>query len=531
MIMKEFLTQRRKGAKTQGINFTKNFAPLRLCAFAFILFAVGLTAFAQETPPAPSAPKSVKIPAVKEITLKNGLKVAIVERKNVPLVSVQLLIKSGAQNEDNEKAGLADMTASLLTKGTTTRTANQIAEEIAFLGGSINSGAGWNSSTVSINVMSDKLDQALAIMSDTVLNPAFKQSEIDLLKSQTLDGLTYNLKQPGFLTNYVASRYSFNEHPAGGTPSSINAITREDIVDFQKENYEPNSAVLIFTGDISADKANALAQKYFGKWKNDTVRKEIIQRTDKSPAYPSSANNSSEKGKPMKPSIAKRFLVVDLPNSGQASVSYAKSLESGRVNYDNKNDNVSVNTNYFPSIVLNSVLGGGYSSRLNQEIRIKRGLSYGAGSSFAFRNINSNFGTRTQTKNESAAQVVELVLEEVKKLEDGKIIDTELGPRKLVLTGTFGRNLETNGGLAGAIADLYSFELSPNELNNYMNSVQAISDAQIQKFAGENLSGGDIIIVGDYAKFKDDLKKRFPDMKIDVIEADKLDLSKDDLQK
>ena len=523
MIMKEFLTQRRKGAKTQGINFTKNFAPLRLCAFAFILFAVGLTAFAQETPPAPSAPKSVKIPAVKEITLKNGLKVAIVERKNVPLVSVQLLIKSGAQNEDNEKAGLADMTASLLTKGTTTRTANQIAEEIAFLGGSINSGAGWNSSTVSINVMSDKLDQALAIMSDTVLNPAFKQSEIDLLKSQTLDGLTYNLKQPGFLTNYVASRYSFNEHPAGGTPNSINAITRNDIVDFQKENYEPKNAVLIFTGDISADKANALAQKYFGKWNKQTV--------NGSAKYPDEGKTSRviKNQKEAQNTLIKRILVVDLPNSGQASVSYAKSLESGRVGY-NKND-VSVNTNYFPSIVLNSVLGGGYSSRLNQEIRIKRGLSYGAGSSFAFRNINSNFGTRTQTKNESAAQVVELVLEEVKKLEDGKIIDTELGPRKLVLTGTFGRNLETNGGLAGAIADLYSFELSPNELNNYMNSVQAISDAQIQKFAGENLSGGDIIIVGDYAKFKDDLKKRFPDMKIDVIEADKLDLNKDNLQK
>ncbi len=165
--------------------------------------------FAQEKPPEPSAPKSVKIPAVKEVTLKNGLKVAVVERKNVPLVSVQLLIKSGAASEEADKAGLADMTASLLTKGTKTRTANQIAEEIAFLGGAINSGAGWSSSTVSLNVMSDKLDQALAIMSDTVLNPEFKQNEIDLLKSQTLDGLTYNLKQPGFLANYVASKYSF----------------------------------------------------------------------------------------------------------------------------------------------------------------------------------------------------------------------------------------------------------------------------------------------------------------------------------
>jgi zinc protease len=488
-----------------------------LCA----VFVLGGLLFAQETMPEPSAPRSVKIPAVKEITLKNGLKVAIVERKNVPLVSVQLLIKSGAQNEDNEKAGLADMTASLLTKGTKTRTANQIAEEIAFLGGSINSGANWNSSTVSINVMSDKLNQALAIMSDTVLNPAFKPDEIDLLKSQTLDGLTYNLKQPGFLANYVASKYSFNEHPAGGTPHSINAITQDDITDFHKATYDPKNAVLIFTGDISDAQASNLAQKYFGKWENLA---ELMQT-------PKNANGMIEKSKEAIPgrksketqqSLLKRILVVDLPNSGQAAVTYAKDLGNvGRTKEDY----------FFPASVLNSVLGGGYSSRLNQEIRIKRGLSYGAGSSFGWRGTKSNFSTRTQTKNESAAQVAELVLEEVKKLEDGKIADTELGPRKLVLTGTFGRNLETTGGLAGAIADLYSFELSPNELNNYMKSVQAISDAQIQKFAGENLSGGDIIIVGDYAKFKDDLSKRFPNMKVEVIEADKLDLSKESLQK
>lgn len=471
-----------------------------LCIFSGLIIA-------QETPPAPSAPKAVKIPAVKEITLKNGLKVVVVEKKNVPLVSVQLLIKSGAQNEAVEKAGLADMTASLLTKGTATRTANQIAEEMAFLGGSINSGAGWNSSVVSINVMSDKLDQALAIMSDTVLNPAFKQNEIDLLKSQTLDGLTYNLKQPGFLANYVASKYSFNEHPAGGTPASINAITRDGIVDFHKKSYDPNNAILIFTGDISPTQANALAQKYFGKWKESGIGSARVsgRLTDKK----------------AETETVKRILVLDLPDSGQAAVTYAKNLQnSGRTSKE-----------YFPALVLNSVLGGGYSSRLNQEIRIKRGLSYGAGSSFGWRYNTSNFATRTQTKNESAAEVAELVVGEIRKLEDGKIIDTELGPRKLVLTGTFGRNLETTAGLAGAIADLYGFNLSPNELNNYMQSVQAISDAQIQKFAGENLNGGDLIIVGDYAKFKDDLAKRFPDMKIEIIKADELDLSKESLQK
>jgi len=176
-------------------------------------------------------------------------------------------------------------------------------------------------------------------------------------------------------------------------------------------------------------------------------------------------------------------------------------------------------------------LGGGYSSRLNLEIRIKRGLSYGAGSGFAWRQNNTNFSTRTQTKNESAAQVAELVIEELKKLRDVSVDSAELVPRKSVLTGNFGRNLETTNGLAGAISDLYSFGIPTSELNSYMMSTNAVTDAQIRQFADASLAGGDMIIVGDYSVFKDDLAKRFPDMKIEVIKADALDLSKDSLQK
>lgn len=459
-----------------------------------------------ETPPAPAAPKSVVVPAVKERKLPNGLTIAVVERRRVPLVTVQLLVKSGAALEAVNKAGLASMTAELLTKGTATRSATQIAEEMEFLGGSINTAARWNDSVVTINVMSDKLDAATAIMSDVVLNPAFKQEEIDLLKSQTLDGLNYNLKQPGFLANYVASRYSFGEHPAGGTPESVKSLTRADIAAFKAENYNPNDAVLIFTGDITTEKADALARRYFGKWSGKTGGN-----------YRGGLSAPATAASP----IVKRILVVDLPNSGQAAVSFSKNLGNvGRTG-----------TNYFPASVLNSILGGGYSSRLNQEIRIKRGLSYGAGSGFAWRTANSNFATRTQTKNESAAEVAELVAGEIRRLGDGEIASAELVPRKSVLTGGFGRNLETTEGLAAAVADLYSFGLPTGELNNYTKNVQAVSDAQIQQFAGKNLSGGDIIIVGDYGKFKDDLAKRFPDMKIEVVPADALDLTSENLRK
>ena len=405
------------------------------------------------------------------------------------------------------------MTASLLTKGTKTRSATQIAEQMEFLGGSINSGAGWNSSSVNINVMSDKLDQAIAIMSDVVLNPKFDQKEIDLLKGQIQDGLAYNLKQPSFLANYVAGVYSFNEHPSGGTPDSIKAIKKADILKFKGEYYIPNNAVLVFTGDITVAKANTLAQKFFSLWKNPPP--------PKGPRTAVGTGLSIETETP----LFRRLLIIDLPNSGQAAVNYSIKLKyEGRVKC--ASNNCQSSEIFYPASVMNSVLGGGYSSRLNQEIRIKRGLSYGAGSGFAWRNFASNFGTRTQTKNESAAEVAELVLAELQKLTETNISDAELNPRKLVITGDFGRDLETTGGLSDSMATLYGYQLSPNELNTFMPSIQAVTADQIKKFSGEYLKGGDIIIVGDYAIFKDDLAKRFPNVKPQIIKADNLDLEK-----
>ena len=475
------------------------FAFLSLCGFA------GSSLAQTEGPPPPSSPKTVSIPAVKEKKLRNGLTVAVVERNAVPLVTVQLMIPAGAQLEPVEKAGLADLTAEMLTKGTKTRSATQIAEDMEFLGASLDTGAGWNNSTISVTVTPDKLEQAMTIMADLVLNPKFDQKELDLLKSQTLDSLNYNLKQPSFMANYVASKFSFGEHPAGGTPSSIGSITQADVSAFHSKYYLPGGAVMIFAGDVPAEKAASLTEKVFGAWKPST---------QPGPGTGTSHGTGATKD-------VNRLLVVDLPNSGQAAVSYYKpTVNVGRGS-----------SAYYPASVTNSVLGGGYSSRLNMEIRIKRGLSYGAGSSFAWRDNRTNFSTRAQTKNESAAEVAALTLDELKKLTGGSVAADELVPRKSVLTGNFGRSLETTSGLANAVAELYSFGIPTGELNKYMSSVNAVSDAQIRDFAAKNLLGGDFIIVGDYSVFKDDLAKRFPDMKVQVVKAADLDLSQDDLSK
>jgi zinc protease len=488
-------------------------------AFLCVLCAFVLNINGQEPKPGPA--RTVTIPAVKETKLKNGLTVAVIEKRNVPLVTVQLLVRAGASSEGIEKAGLADITATMLTKGTKTRSATQIAEEIEFLGGSINSGAGWNNSSVTISVTSDKLEQAMAIMADVVLHPTFPQSEIDLLKSQAIDGLTYNLTQPGFLTNYVASVYSFDEHPAGGTLASLQVIDRTTVEEFCRDAYFPSGAVLIFAGDVGNEQAVRFANELFGKWAERSERREIIVQHDEIPP--------SISDEPASPELLGRILVVDLPDSGQASVSYGKPGPHGRVVAD---ENGEANPSFYHASLLNSLLGGGYSSRLNQEIRIKRGLSYGAGSSFGWRWDSSTFSTRTQTKNESAAEVVELVLAEIERLaEDESISAAELDPRKSVLTGGFGRRIETTGGLVNALADLYTFDIPPAELNRYMTNVNSVTDKQIRGFAKSNLLGGDVIIVGDYSIFRDDLAKRFPNIKPVVIPASELDITKPGLRK
>ena len=489
---------------------------LRLCVSAVCCLAFTIGVFAQEQPPAPSAPREVKIPPIKNGELPNGLKIAVVERKNVPLVTVSLLLNNAGANAE-QKEGLANATASLLTKGTKTRSATEIAEQIEFLGGSLNAGASWNASVVSLDITSDKLEQAMAIMSDVVLNPTFAQSEVDLFKTQTNDDLNVALKQPGSLASFVASRYTFGEHSAIGTPESLKSITNADIANFYRLTYTSKNAVLIFAGDVSNEQANTLAKKFFGDWK--------ISAKDL---------NVSKQFKVVKVNedfttkTINRFLVIDLPNSGQAAVTYAKKLGIGRVSC--ANGKCATDATYYPSTVANTVLGGGYSARLNEEIRIKRGLSYGAGSSLSSRTDKTNLLARVQTKNVSAAEVAELVAAEINRLGSGLAEQTELTPRELTLTGAFGSSLETTNGLAAKLVELYTFGLSPDELNSYMTSVRGISAEQVKNFAAANLNGGDIIIVGDYKVFADDLKKRFPTQKIEVIPASELNLNSDTLK-
>lgn len=478
--------------------------------FVVTAFAVGLLGVPvlaqQETPPAPAAPRSVTIPKPTEKTLKNGLRVIVIEDHDVPLVSAGVVVKNGGEVDPADLSGLAELTASLLTKGTKTRTAPEIAQQIEALGGTIESGAGWDASRAFINVMSGKIDPAMTILADVVRNPVFQKEEVERLRQQYLDNLSVTLGQPGSLASFVAARIVFGDaaygHPIAGTPESLARIKQADIAGFHAKYYRPDNAVLVMGGSIKAADAFKLADRLFGDW-----------------AKPAAALPArGQVGKMEQAGEKQRVVVIDMPDAGQAAVVLARAGIS-RTDPD-----------YFRGIVTNSILSG-YSGRLNQEIRIKRGLSYGARSSLDVRRETGPFVASAQTKNPSGAEVASLLLSELGRLSTEPVADTELTPRKAVLIGGFGRNLETTDGLAFQVASLALYGLSLDEINNYIRNVQAVTAADVQKFAGSRLptKNANIIIVGNAKDFIDPLRKQFAN--VEVIPLSELDLNSAALRK
>jgi zinc protease len=457
----------------------------------------------QETPPAPAAPRQVTFPTPIEKKLPNGMRVVVVPRRGTGLVSVSAAVDAGSVFDPNSGAGLADFTASLLTRGTKTHTAPQIAESIEALGGSISSGAGWDEAEVNLSTLASHLDEALPIFAEVVRTPAFAAEEIERLRLENLDGLAVSLRSPGTLALLTTARVVFGDsgygHSPNGTPETIKALDSGKINQFYKGHVQPQNTALIFGGDITPDAAFDYATKYFGNWKTKRIS---------APPAPAPA---VQKGG--------RVVVVDKPDAGQAAVSLARPTIRR------------ADQSYAIGRVANGVLGEGYSSRLNQEIRIKRGLSYGAGSGLGARKESGLFSATAQTRNDAAPEVASLMKGELSRLATEPVAESELVPRKAALSGNYSRQLETGGGLVSAVASLVTYNLPLSDLNDYLPRLQKVTAPQIQDFAAKKLGVADasIIIVGDGRQFLSELKKHFPNT--EVIAVNKLDLNKAELVK
>ena len=448
-------------------------------------------------PPTPAASVKVATPTPVETRLGNGMRVIVVEKHDLPLIAASVIVSGGAANDPANRAGLNTMAAELLTKGTLTRSATQIAREIESLGGSISSNAGWDGSTVSVGVKSDEATRALAILADVAMHPAFAQAELDRSRTQAIDGVGVELKDPAQLADFVAIRASFGATPYGhlisGTPASLKSITRADVVAAYRAQWRPDQATLILVGDVTPAQGAALARAHFGSW--------TAARTPLRPALATPTNYPT-------PSV----IVVDFPGAGQAGVVIAR---PGIIRKDPA---------FYSLAVANATLGVGFSSRLNQEIRIKRGLSYGAGSGASARRLPGPISASTQTKNPSAAEVVSLIVAEMKKLGTEIASAAELDTRKAVLIGGFGRSTETTNGIAQTLGGYVINGVALTELQTYPGAIERVSPADVQAAAARLLdpSVASIIVVGEAKSFVDDLRKTYP--KLEVIPADKLNL-------
>ena len=237
-----------------------------------------------DQPPAPSKKHETKFAAPEEAKLDNGLRLIVVRRPGLPLLSAQLLVQEGAAADPGGLAGTATMAGDLLTKGTENMTAPEIAKAIESLGGSIGSGAGRETSAAYVLVMSGNAEPALKILADVVLHPVFQAEEIDRLRNQRLDYLRVALQQPGSLARFATERVVFGSgaygHATNGTPETLQKISREDIVAWYKKYYTPQNAALILAGDITLAQATTLARQFFGDWKGE-AKLRLTRRSDR----------------------------------------------------------------------------------------------------------------------------------------------------------------------------------------------------------------------------------------------------------
>ena len=438
--------------------------------------------------PATTEPVAPTTPPVADFRLENGLRVLVVEKEGLPLVSARLNFDAGSGDEAAGKAGVAAMTAALLTQGTATRSAPQIATEIEQLGAGIGAGSGPDFTNIYANAPANVFPQTVALMADLVRNPAFAQEELDRQRDQTLDGLRVALATPGPVASQAAARVIYGDAaygaPGSGTLTTIPAITREDVAAFHQRRYRPSEATLVFSGAITEADARTLAQAAFGDW---------------SETGPIDAR-AAPIGQPLPP----RIVVIDQPGAGQAAVTVALRGVS-RTDAD-----------YFPLTLGNTLLGGSFTSRLNQEIRIKRGLSYGTRSGLGVRREDGLFTAGAQTRNDAAVEVADLILAEINRLSTTRPTESELTTRQAILTGAFGNQLETVDGLGGLVAGLALYDLPMSELAAYVGKVEAIDGAAVQDAFAEHLpvDRASVVIVGDAAQFIDALRAKHPNVEV-----------------
>ena len=430
--------------------------------------------------PAPAKVRDYAFPGFERHTLSNGLGVLVAPVHKLPFVTIHALVDAGGESDPPGKAGLASLAALLLTEGAGALDAISLTERTELLGASLTASAEWDSASVTVSVMSQRFDAALATLGDVIMRPAFPERELARLKGERLAELLQMRTEPRSLADEMfsallydaSSRYS---QPLGGWESSVREITLDDVRNFHATRYSPATTWLLVVGDIGIAEVLASAERVFGGWRGSRARKPVLL-----------ASAAQSVG---------RFHLVARDGAPQSE------LRVGHVGLARSNPD------YFDVVVMNAILGGLFSSRINLNLRERRGYTYGAFSHLDWRHAAGPFVVATAVRSDVTAESVREVLKEIDRIRAEPAGDDELSLAVNYLMGVFPIRFETTAAIAGALSAIVTYDLPPAYFDRYRADIGGVTIERVQKAALQHLKPEElqVIVVGDPATVRGQL--------------------------
>lgn len=416
-------------------------------------------------------PPTLSVPSIVTRQLANGLKIVVVEQHELPLVDVLLEVRSGGESDPSGKMGTASLTASMLMEATTTRTALQIDDQQAFLGVNLTAGSGWELSTVSLHAPTAQLDSALALFADVALHPAFPAADLERVRKARLTALQQQRDRAPTIADvaFAAALYGADNpygRPLAGTEASIASLTRGDAVRFYTTFYRPNNATLLVVGDVTPGDIERRARALFGGWSRGDVP--VVKMASAAGAK------------------ATTVVIVDKPGAAQSSFRVG-GIGAPRTTED-----------YFALQVMNAVLGGSFSSRLNLNLRETHGYTYGANSGFSYRRSAGPFTASSEIVSAKTDSAAAEIMKELRAIRD-TVSRAELERAKLSLQLGLPRNFETTRGIANQLLPLLTYDIPLDFYNTAVQRYGAVTQADVQRVARQYIDPNKLtfVIVGD----------------------------------
>jgi len=434
--------------------------------------------FRRDMPP-PLAPRPLNVPEAIQTRLANGLGLVLIEDQRLPLISFRLAFRSGDANDPADLPGLTDMMSHLVSEGTETRTSRQIAEEIERLGATLSIGSAADFTTIAASSLSIYAGEILELIADVTMRSTFPQNEVDLACENTKQQLIQQRAQPGFLASERMAKVMFGNHPystISPTAEMLDALTRDDLLSFRRSMFIPNSGVLLIVGDFERESLVPQIEDLFSQWPQGSISQvsppALVKRTERI------------------------IYLVDRPGSAQSNIVIANEAIT-RTSPD-----------YFPLLLMHTILGANASSRLFMNLREHKGYTYGAYSSLDARRLAGTFRATAEVRTAVTGASLHEFFYELDRIRNESVSADEITNAKSYLTGVFPIRIETQDGLIDQMVNIKMFDLPDVYLRTYRDQLNAVTTDEIQTVAQKYVTPDQaaIVIVGDAAEINEQIK-------------------------